>query len=49
MWWAYIRGEGAYIREGLIVGGLRYLLVCPIKLVPKLVMPAFGQEKFVRV
>ena len=23
MWWAYTRG-GAYIRGGLIVGGLRY-------------------------
>jgi hypothetical protein len=38
MWWAYTRGGGAYIRGGLIVGGLRYcwtfsfikiLSICP--------------------
>ena len=28
MWWAYIRGVGAYIRGGgLIVGGLRYCIL----------------------
>ena len=26
MWWAYTRGGGDYIRGGLIVGGLRYVL-----------------------
>jgi hypothetical protein len=31
MWWAYIRGGGAYIRGGLIVGGLRYYFCCSVQ------------------